>query len=184
MKIIYSKVLFVLIATFCTSCIGSGSLTKLDKRSSSKTIVPFSGKNLIGDQVSFPSDLKNEYNLIIFAFEQEQQPMVDTWINKIPEFNKAFDDFQLYEIPVIYEGSALFRFYVNNGMRTGIRDEAARFRTVTIYTDRKKFLKEMDIKDGMENIYTYLVNKQGEILSFVKGVASDENVVKILSVLN
>ena len=70
--------------------------------------------------------------------------------------------------------NAMMRGWVNNGMRSGIPSEKARERTITVYTEREKFLGMMNMQT--DNIYTLLVNQDGEILWRAEGDATDEKI--------
>ena len=94
------------------------------------------GIDLEGKEISLPSGLSGRRNLVAIAFKREHQPVVDTWIAEVEPLLAQDPELRLYEVPTIYEGSILFRLWLNNAMRAGIPDQVARRRTITIYVDR------------------------------------------------
>ena len=140
-----------------------------------------SGKNLYGTEYNIPDDLEGKKKLLLVAFKQEQQEQVNTWLDAVKDIETAHKDFRYYELPVIYEGSAPFRFWVNNGMRSGIQDPTARERTITVYTDRDKFWAITNTSE--DNIYAFLVDDSGEIIWRTEGVATPDHISDLTALL-
>lgn len=161
-------------------CIGSGSNSPLIAQSAG-SFPTVRGINLHGETVAIPAELQGERRIVIVAFEQRQQTDVDTWINALTEVLQANPKLSLYELPVIYEGSAAFRFWVNNGMRSGIPDSAARSRTITVYTDREAFYAALNVKQS--SITTFVINKSGAIEWRADGPATEESLGSLRAVL-
>ena len=155
-----------------TSCIGAGNVSAIQKQSgnsdkSSQMAFPkMSGLDLHGETIAVPSDLEGQFQIVSIAFLRKQQTEVNTWIdaydNAVQSGLLSKDDVRYYELPVIYEMNAVGRFWANNGMRSGIQDEAARTRTITIYTDRDQFFDIMDMSEN--SIYTILLDSKGHVL--------------------
>lgn len=121
------------------------------------------GINLEGKDVRIPDGLDGEAILVIVAFQREQQENVNTWIPELVELEKTNPDFRFYELPVIYKGGAAFRFWVNNGMRSGITDTPSRLRTITVYTDREAFNQFLNIPNT-DQIQLFLLNREKQIV--------------------
>jgi hypothetical protein len=58
--------------------------------------------------------------------------------------------------------SAFSRWFIDRGMRSGIPDEKARHRTITLYIDKEPFRKSLKIPDE-ETIHTVLVDRKGRL---------------------
>jgi len=159
-------------STALSGCIGAGMNSELIVRDSA-TFPTVSGMNLHGQTIEIPRGLAGRIRVIVVAFEQRQQGDVDTWINALAPDLVAQPDLALYELPVIYTGSASFRFWVNNGMRSGITDEAARKRTITVYTDREKFYNALGVRQS--TITTFIIAPDDTIVWRTDGPASNEN---------
>ena len=122
-----------------------------------------SGKNLTGQTFTFPADLKKDYNLIAVAFLREQQADVDTWIPKMEALEEQYPQFAFFEVPTIREMNPFSRWFIYQGMRSGIPSEKARLRTITLHIDKKPFIRILDIETE-DKIYLYLIDRDGKIL--------------------
>lgn len=132
-----------------------------------------SGFNLNRQEFEFPRDFGGELNLVIVPFQQWQQNTVNTWIPYLQDVEEEFPNFIYYELPTIYQMSMVSRTFLNEGMRAGIPDETARERTITLYLDKTKFKSALNITSE-DDIYLFLVSKDGEILWQVTGQYTPE----------
>jgi len=147
-----------------TACIGAGPLSDVEGNDAPGTRFPtVVGTNLFGDEIALPEGFRGERNLVAVAYVREHQEDVNTWIAVADEMMETHENLRFYEVPVIYEGSAFFRFWLNNGMRSGIPDPVARERTVTVYLDRDAFNERLDVPD-MDSIHILLTDSAGRIL--------------------
>lgn len=122
-----------------------------------------SGFNLNRQEFEFPRDFGAELNLVVVPFQQWQQRTVNTWVPYLQDLEDEFPNFIYYELPTIYEMPVISRTFINEGMRAGIPDETARERTITLYLDKNKFKSALNIASE-DDIYLFLVNRQGDIL--------------------
>jgi len=74
-----------------------------------------------------------------------------------------YPKFRFYEIPTLSNGYKIMRFMIDGGMRAGIPDKRVRKRTITIYINKSKFKKQLNITSE-DTIYLFLINKKGEII--------------------
>ncbi len=121
-----------------------------------------SGNNLDRKELTFPKDFAGKYNLVMVAFQQNQQRSINTWIPFAQEIEATIPGFVYYELPTIYSMPVLSRTFINEGMRAGIPDQIARERTVTLYLDKTAFKSALDIPNE-EDIYLFLVDREGYI---------------------
>lgn len=147
-------------------CIGAGENSAITPQE--KGFFPhMTGIDLIGEDRAVPQSFAGDLNLVAIAFEREQQDLVNTWIGVADDLMKDNSQLRFYEVPLIYEMNGAYRTWVNNGMRSGIPDPVARERTITVYTDRPKFLETMSMQP--DRIYVVLLNKSGKILWQTEG---------------
>lgn len=158
---------FLILLQACLIGAGQNSEISSDKNNYFPQIT---GIDLNGNKQKLPDTFNNDLNLVIVAFKREQQSEVDTWIKSAKPLLEKNKNLSFFEIPLIYELSAFKRFWVNNGMRFGIKDEVARKQTITVYTNRKKFFNITKMEE--EKIYALLIDKNGKIL-WQKDGASD-----------
>ncbi|MEM8860583.1 MAG: hypothetical protein AAGD96_19845 [Chloroflexota bacterium] len=141
-----------------------------------------SGSNLLRQAYSIPADLEGELNIIFVAFLQNQQPIVNTWVPFAQEAEAQFAQVAYYEFPTLDGGSAVFRTFLNEGMRAGIPDPVSRERTITLYIDLDQFLQATDTPN-INNMHTLLINKDGEILWRTTGRFTQEKGSELTGVL-
>lgn len=129
-----------------------------------------SGENLHGETVTFPDDLKGNPALVLVAFKREQQAEVDTWLEQIDAFEAAIPGIRVVETPTISSTRwGWFAWFIDGGMRSGIPDDAARTRTITLYTDVIKFREALGMEtDGQ--IYAVLLDAEARVRLVEPGV--------------
>ncbi len=121
------------------------------------------GENLEVRTFTLPTDLAGTYNLLFIAFKREQQLDIDSWLPFAKQLVQEHPALAYYELPTIYRGHPLFRWWLNTGMRMGIPDKSAREVAITLYLNKPAFRKALDIPDE-ERIYVLLINRKGEVL--------------------
>lgn len=137
-------------------------------------VFPFvRGENLEGRAFTLPADLKGAYNVLFIAFQRDQQIDINSWLPFAKQLVNEYPALAYYELPTIYRGHPLFRWWLNTGMRMGIPDKKAREVTITLYLDKRAFRKALDMPDE-ERIYVLLVNRKGEVLWRVEGPFHEE----------
>jgi hypothetical protein len=131
------------------------------------------GENLEGRVFTLPAGLEGAYNLLFIAFQRDQQTDIDSWLPFVKQLVKEYPALAYYELPTIYRGNPLFRWWLNTSMHMGIPDKKAREATITLYLDKQAFRKALDIPDE-DHIYVLLVNRKGEVLWRVEGPFKEE----------
>jgi hypothetical protein len=141
-----------------------------------------SGFNLNRQELEFPRDFQGNFNLVIVAFQQPQQAVVNTWIPFAQELEEKIPGFIYYELPTIYEMPAFSRTFINEGMRAGIPDQTARERTITLYLDKETFKSALEISNENE-IHLFLVDRDGDIFWRSSGAFTEGKAAELLGVL-
>ena len=131
------------------------------------TFPKLTASNLEKQAFSLPEDFAGDRNLLLIAFQREQQQNVDTWLHQMKRF-EHFSGFQYYELPTIDRLNPFFRWFINSGMRRGIPDRNARARTITLYLDKPSFRKALSMPDE-KRIYAILVDRSGRVLWRAEG---------------
>jgi hypothetical protein len=176
------KYLFPLIAlTLLTSCIGAGVISDLENRGENK-FPKLVGIDLFGEERAVPSTFTGDLNLVTIGFKREHQNNINEWIKVANVIMADNRDISFYELPIIYEINMPYRFWINNGMRSGVKDPAARQNTITIYTERKKFTELMNMKT--DRIYTLLLDQDGVIIWRAEGDVSAQKTAELQRVIN
>lgn len=68
---------------------------------STRAFPPARGKDLEGNEVTIPRDLHKPYNLLLVAFQQWQQGMINGWVEFLQEVKATSQVFDFYEIPTL-----------------------------------------------------------------------------------
>ncbi len=134
--------------------------------------------DLNGRTLSLPKDLPGQPTIVLIAFKRKQQSSVDAWVDRLdllPEGGPAW-----IEMPVVGRGAAIFRSFVDKGMRAGITSEVMRGRTITIYSSRRAFNNALGIR-SMKDIYVALVDPNGTVHILIQGDVSEEKMKKLRS---
>jgi hypothetical protein len=124
--------------------------------------------------VQLPADFQGERNLLLIAFEREQQKDIDTWLTQMKRYEDIDKGCRYYEIPMIEKMNRFMRWFINTGMRHGIPEKKARERTITLYIDKEPFKKSLQIPDE-QKIYALVVDRSGNVLWRATGPYDDAN---------
>jgi len=126
------------------------------------------GSNLERRRLVLPSDLEGDLNLVVLAFWQRHQALVDTWMPLAKDLEERHPEFAVYELPVIQSRSRLSQWFIDSGMRAGIPDRQVRERTITLYLDKPPFLNALGITDD-GTIQSMVIDRTGQILWSASG---------------
>ncbi len=141
------------------------------------------GKSLMGEVVQFPDVFsKRSFHVVVIAFEQEQQSEVDTWLPSLKGLLDEREDVDYFELPTISRMNAVMRWIIYRGMRSGIKDEGDRTRTVTLHIDKEPFKSGLKI-DSEESIVLVVVDDKGKVIGRSEGVFGEEKWKGLVAVL-
>jgi len=140
-------------------------------------------ENLNRDEIEIPSQLQGRLNVLIVAFQQWHQTLVDTWIPLLADLAGQNPEFDFYELPTIRKMNFVYRGFIDGGMRAGIRSKDTRGRTITLYIDKTPFKEALEIETE-DTIYVFLVDKQGEIHWRSEGAIDQEKAHSLQSMVN
>jgi hypothetical protein len=170
-----------LLVTFIASSDGGRSVA-LPESSAGEHFPSVKASNLEKRDFNLPADFEGERNLLLVAFEREQQKDVDTWLREMKRFEEIDPGFHYYELPTIQRPNALMRWFIDPGMRRGIPDRKARERTIALYLEKKPFLDSLLITD-QKKIYAFLVDREGKVLWRSEGVFDETKGASLRSAL-
>ena len=130
-----------------------------------------SGSSLAGEDFELPESFGADLTLAVVAFWDWQQPMVDSWIEEATFLEIQSPGFEYFEMPVIQRSTPAVQQFIDDGMRSGIPDRTAREKTVTLYVDKREFMRSLGLPTDDE-IYAVLMNASGLILRVWTGSAT------------
>lgn len=135
----------------------------LDRRESQPGTFPvIEAESLRGRTLRLPADFKGSRNLLLVAYQREQQADLDTWLAVLDTLAPQLPDFAYYELPTIGSSFKWMRAVIDGGMRNGIPDRAQRDRTITLYLDVDWFRAQIGTA-GHDSIAALLVDREGNI---------------------
>ena len=137
---------------------------------------PLDADDLNGRAVSLPQDLPGDPTIVFIAYKRNQQQSINAWVARLGL--QELGGLAWAELPVVGRGAALFRTFVDNGMRSGITSTAMRGRTITIYSSQRAFNKALGI-DGRDEIYIALVGRDGQVHVLIEGDVTDEKIAQL-----
>ena len=141
------------------------------------------GKSLQGNEVLFPSVFKfQDYHMVMVAFEQDQQLDVNTWLPHLETLAASRNVLDFFELPTISRMNVLMRWIIYRGMRSGIKEDSSRKRTVTLHIDKQPFKESLEIETE-SSIYAFLVDSKGTVIWKGEGVWSENLWEELLEVL-
>jgi hypothetical protein len=121
------------------------------------------GSNLAQRAYVLPVDFEGALNVVAIPFQMWQQAQVDTWIPVLDALERQVPGLRYYELPVIRAMNRASQWFIDEGMRGGIRDQATRARTITLYTDKQAFRRALGLPHENQ-VYLLLVDRQGQVL--------------------
>jgi hypothetical protein len=121
------------------------------------------GSNLMRQKINLPQDFEGNLNILLIAFQQWHQKLVDSWVPTVERLETEFSGLHYYELPTIQSMNFLAKTLINEGMRAGIPNPKSRQRTITLYLDKEPFRQVLEI-GSEDSIIVLLVAKDGEVL--------------------
>ena len=133
-----------------------------------------SGENLNGKRFDLPRNFEGALNLVVIAFQREQQRDVDGWMPFLKTLAKDRDDVRIYELPTLGRRYRIMRPIIDGGMRGGIPDSRVRAITITLYIDKAPFRRALEIPDE-DHIYVIAVDREGRVHARAAGLFTAES---------
>ena len=115
------------------------------------------GNNLNKVKKIVPDDFVDRDLIVIVAFQQWHQPLVDESIENL-EKDKLDLTHNIIEVPTIRKSTKLNEIYLDGVMRRAIKEDRIRNRTITAYIDKEEFKQSLEIPDE-QSIYWFLIEK-------------------------
>jgi hypothetical protein len=119
-------------------------------------------RDLEGRSLEVPDAFAGASNLVVVAFRREQQAMVDSWVAWWETIAAEHPTLRCYEIPVIPTRWSPARAVIDGGMAQAVRAQAARRRTLTVYTDVRRVTDALAI-DAIDTVTVLLVDADGRL---------------------
>lgn len=120
-------------------------------------------RDLEGKEYVIPHGLPGGPHVIVLAFQQWHQSIVNMWKGPLEELARARPGMEVWEVPSLSKGYRLFRGSIDGGMRAGIPDPEVRQHTLTAYTDLGELAADLEL-ESLETVTAFLVDCTGAVL--------------------
>lgn len=135
----------------------------------------FSSTTLAGEDLTLPDDLDG-MALIVVAYQQRQQPDVDSWLAALGDADVRF-----LEVPVLGRRWLPAKLFINGGMASNM-DQRTRERTMCVYTDVDRFRRDV-LGTASEEVAAVLVEADGTVHWSSTGPATTESAAALRSAI-
>lgn len=153
----------LVVVALCAAPLPALATEIVDRRADRPGAFPvLQAESLQGRRVRLPDQLKGERNLLLVAYEREQQADLDTWLAALDTVSLEPPAFAYYELPTIGNSYKFMRAVIDGGMKQGIPDRAQRDRTITLYLDVDWFRAQIGT-DSTDAVAALLVDRAGNI---------------------
>lgn len=148
-------------------------------------------RSLAGEEWLLPRDLRAPLTLVVCAFRQWQQGLVDEWITwAVDVAGVAASPLGLdpaaravvVEVPVIGRRYRPARRVIDGGMAASIRVPQVLARTLTAYTDVAAFCRAAGITTT-DTVHPMVVRRDGTVLAHVVGAPDEDRRAAVLVAL-
>ena len=144
--------------------------------------MPFTtGKDLNSVPWSVPKGLPAERTLVLIGFDEPQQAAIDTWTQGLG-LDQPTNTIPWVEMPLIDNPGMFMRWFIDTGMRGGIKGRFQRSHVWTAYTDKKAFLNSCGITSE-KDIRVLVVDRTGRIKASEAGGYTKEGAARLLKSL-
>ena len=128
-----------------------------------RSVPKMTAADLNGRALTLPDDMVGDPAVWVVAFDRAHQSQVDRLFGLVQQAMVASPNVVTWEVPVIENPGAIGRWFIDNGMRSGIPKKETRAKVVTLYVpDRATWLREMGIA-SVDQAYAVLINRNGKI---------------------
>jgi hypothetical protein len=123
---------------------------------------PLKVRDLEGTHHTIPDDLPGGPHVLVLAFHQWHQSIVDRWIPPLQELAERHPGTEVWEVPSLSRGYRLFRSGIDGGMAAAIPDVNVKRHTLTAYTDLGALARDLDLP-SFETVHVFLVDCGGRV---------------------
>jgi len=131
------------------------------------------GSNLLGKSFQLPADFEAPLNIVLIAYNQQQQNDVFTWVDWLDDIETRYNDVRYYELPAVPDNGPIYQAQLDYWMYTGIPENTTRARTITLYLDVALFNQAIGVEDSSA-LQLLLLTPKGDILWQASGGYTDQ----------
>ena len=146
------------------------------------TFPTLQAERLTGQTVTFPDDLTEEVNILIVAFDQKAQQLVDSWGRLILAKYEPQPNISYHEVPMISGWYRPMAGQIDRWMRQGIPAQYHE-NTVTFYGNRAPYMRELRMT-RRNSCYVFVLDRKGQIVYRAEGMMDGKKERKLRAIIN
>ena len=131
-------------------------------------------------KLTLPADLPGDPTLAFVAYYRKHQGAIDEWVDVLAG---QLPGVPWIELPVVGKRGAIMRGFINGGMRSGIKDESVRARTITLF-EKRSWINENIGLSTTEDIHVIVINRDGSVPLKITGSVTEEKLAQLLAFFN
>jgi hypothetical protein len=121
------------------------------------------GRDLEGRFMDLPHDLGGVFNLLVLTFDDGQQEDVAEWMEAVEPLRAGAPFMTAYELPILSSALVLAQPWIDRGLAESARDSSTRDRTVTVYVNKRAFVRRAGLA-GTDSVQVLLLDRDGDII--------------------
>ncbi len=141
-----------------------------------QTLPPLKAADLNKRPISWPAGLPAAKTILLIAFQRGQQAQIDEWVRGLKLKSPGAPAW--FEVPMIKDPGGIARWFIDNGMRSGIPNPADRAHVVTVYGNKQALMKSMGLPNET-TVHALVVDRAGRVLERVSGPYSSAGAQRI-----
>jgi hypothetical protein len=165
-------------------CVVAGLLIPFAAYSSFKAITyekfpAIEFKTMTDTIISLPDRNYPPIVLAILSFTRPEEGVVESWSNSASALFRNSSKFNYYQAAIV-GGAGPIEFFIYNGMKSGANEEQKKH-LIVCFGDKDGIKKSLNITDD-SLIYTYLIDRDGNILWKTKGkIATHADIKELIA---
>lgn len=119
--------------------------------------------NLKFETRAIPNDLDGSVQLIVVAYDTDQQIYVDKWLKPLEDLNERYPDLNGYYMPLLPRDAADGALFIIGGMALVAESNENRERTLVTFTDVDAFNDQVGVLDK-NDVQLFLLDASQQIV--------------------
>lgn len=161
----------LLAVLFCLSLVGSLSFAQEDL-----SFPDMTGKNLLDEDLSLPTDFSSTYSIVLMPLEQDQQDHFGTWETYLDDLIASERSLDYYQVLPIGDMNFFLKGIISSAMK-GAFSDAAKARTMPLFEEVEPLLATLKIADTNEMVI--LLVKNDSIVWRTQGIYSETTAAEL-----
>ncbi len=161
----------LLTVLFCLSLLSSLSFAQ-----EALSFPDMTGKNLLDEDFSLPSDFSSDYSIVLMPLEQDQQDHFGTWEAYLDELIAEQRNLDYYQVLPIGDMNFFLKGIISSAMK-GAFSDTTKARTMPLFEEVEPLLAALNVTDTSEMVI--LLVKNESIVWRTQGIYSEASAAEL-----